>query len=201
METPQPKKKNWFLKHKALSVILALVALSVIGAADGGKSAPTASNSSSTPNSTPASSATSSTTTTLKIGQPAADGKLQFTITGFQCSVNQIEQPDDTDYVVTQGAPYCVMKLSVEDTSTVSQSFDDDSQYLYDASSKQYSVDDDATIAANDSDSNFMEDPTVNPGVTLTGTIAFDIPAGVTPTYAMFHDSELSNGVKVSLQQ
>ena len=49
--------------------------------------------------------------------------------------------------------------------------------------------------------STFIEDPTVNPGVTISGTLVFDVPASVTPVYAMLHDSELSNGVKASLQQ
>jgi len=93
------------------------------------------------------------------------------------------------------------MNLSVKDISTVAQSFDSSSQYVYDGSGKQYSLDSTATIAANPTSSQFMEFPTINPGVTLTGVLAFDVPSGTTPTYATLHDSALSNGVKVDLQQ
>jgi hypothetical protein len=193
------KSGNWFARHKVLTGFLAIVTIIIIGVSIGNGSGTKTSNSSPTA-STSGSKSASSTGTLAKINQPANDGKLQFTITSFQCGVSQIEQPDDTDYVVTQGAPYCVMNLSVKNISNQSQTFDSSSQYVYDAGSKQYSVDSTATIGANPTSSQFMELPTVNPGVSLSGILVFDIPAGVTPTSATLHDSSLSNGVKVSLQ-
>lgn len=197
------KSGNWFTKHKVLTIAGVIIILIIISAIASGGSKPTSTPTASTASksSSGSSSKTPATTTsTPTLNQPANDGKFQFTITSFQCGVSQIEQPDDSDYVVTSGAPYCEMSLSVKDIGNVAQDFDSDSQYLYSSSKNQYSVDDTATIAANDTSSQFMEDPTVNPGVTLTGTLAFDIPAGVTPTYAVLHDSSLSNGVKVNLQ-
>jgi hypothetical protein len=44
-----------------------------------------------------------------------------------------------------------------------------------------------------------MDDPTVNPGTTVTCRLVFDVPSGVTPSSALLHDSELSGGVKVNL--
>ncbi|HUD06023.1 MAG TPA: DUF4352 domain-containing protein [Candidatus Saccharimonadales bacterium] len=193
------KSGNWFGRHKILTVIGGLVVLIIIGAAIGGnKKTPSSNQAASNTSSSTKSTATTASTPTLN--QQANDGKFGFTITSFQCNVSQIEQPDDTDYVVTAGAPYCEMNLSVKDVSTVAQTFDSDSQYVYGPSGNQYSVDDTATIAANNTSSNCMEDPTVNPGVTITCTLAFDVPGSVTPSYAMLHDSSLSNGVKVNLQ-
>lgn len=195
------KGGNWFGKHKVLTVVGGLVVLIIIGAAIGGSNNKNTSTNSSTASNTSASTkSTATTASTPTLNQQANDGKFGFTITSFQCNVSQIEQPDNTDYVVTAGAPYCEMNLSVKDVSTVAQTFDSDSQYVYGSGGNQYSVDDTATIAANDSSSNCMEEPTVNPGVTITCTLAFDVPGGVTPSYAMLHDSSLSNGVKVSLQ-
>jgi len=170
-------------------VILMIIAVSVSGS---NKNTPTADTTSSS------STKTSSNIPTLN--QQANDGKLGFTITSLQCNVSQIEQPDNSFEVSTAGAPYCEMNLSIKGIGSVSQTFDSDSQYIYSSTGTQYAVDDDATIDANSTSNECMLDPTVNPGVTITCTLAFDVPANVTPTYAMLHDSQLSNGVRVNLQ-
>jgi hypothetical protein len=79
-----------------------------------------------------------------------------------------------------------------------SQTLDSTSQYLYDSSNKKYSSDSEATIDVSPTDNTFFNP--INPGNTVSGTIVFDIPKGVTPTVAELHDSALSGGVKVSLQ-
>lgn len=199
-ETRQNKKgKNWFLHHKVLTIIIVLIILAIIGAASSSGDN-NANNNSSTANASSKSASNSQSSSVAKIGQQANDGKLGFTITSFNCGVAQIEQPNDSEEVSTSGAPYCVMNLSIKGVGTQAQNFDTDSQYLFSANGTKYSVDDSATIDANDVSSNCMEDPTVNPGVTITCTLAYDVPASVTPAYAMMHDSELSNGVKIDLQ-
>ncbi len=197
------KGGSWFVKHKVLTLIGALVILGIIGAASSGSKNTTGTSTPASNSSAPTQKSTTSAQTASmpKINQQANDGKFGFTITSFQCDVTQIEQPDDTSYVVTAGNPYCEMNLSIKGISTVAQTFDSSSQYLYSSSGTQYSSDSTATIAANNSSSQCMLDPTVNPGVTITCTLVFDVPASVTPTYAMLHDSSGSNGVKVSLKQ
>lgn len=196
-------KRNWFVRHKILTGILAFIVLGIIISVANGGGAPNQNSISANVNSSTAASNSSSNTSTNsstpKLNQPAADGKFQFTVTSFTCGVSQIEQPDDTMYVVTAGAPYCVMNLSVKNISNQAQTFDDGTQYIYNASNQQYSDDSEATIGANATSSDFMELPSVNPGVSITGTLVFDVPTNVTPTYAVLHDSELSNGVKVKL--
>lgn len=196
------KKPNWVKRHPKWSVAIGIaVVLFIIGTVNGDKTnqtnANTASNASS---STSTKSAPASSAVTPKLNQQANDGKLGFTITSLQCGVNEISQPDNTDYTDSTGAPYCLMNLSVKGVSTVSQDFDSSSQYVLDSNGKQYSVDSDATITANNTSNNCMTYPTVNPGVTITCTLAFDIPSGVTPSVAVLHDSSASDGVKVSLK-
>jgi hypothetical protein len=207
--TDQQKQLNWFKRHKILTGLLAFILLIFILEAIGGKNqnTPTTTASTNTAANTKTSSKATTTTTqatdnTPGLNQQANDGKLGFTVTSIQCGLKEIDQQSDTDGLesTTQGSPYCEMNLTVKGVSTVAQDFDDDAQYIYSANGTQYSVDDDATIDANDASSNCMEDPTVNPGTTITCTLAFDVPSGVTPTYAMLHDSELSGGVKVELQ-
>lgn len=196
------KQKNWFKKHKILTVIGVLIVIGIIGAATSSNKTPnTTANTTNTSSSSSSSSATATSTALPKINQQANDGKFGFTITSLQCGVTQIIQSDNQYDVATPQGQYCEVSLTVKNISTVSQTFDDSSQYLYDSSNKQYSDDSNGTIAANPSSSQFMDLPTVNPGVSISGVLAFDIPKGVTPTYAMLHDSSASDGVKVSLAQ
>ena len=149
--------KNWFSKHKILTVVGVLVVLIIIGAIVGaGKNNNSSTNTSNNSNSSASKSSSTTTASTPKLNQQANDGKLGFTVTSFQCGVTQIEQPDDSYEVSTAGAPYCEMNLSVKGIKTIAQTFDSDSQYVYSSNGTQYSVDNDATIDANDSGSNCM---------------------------------------------
>ena len=196
------KQKNWFKKHKILTVIGVLMVIGIIGAATSNNKTPsTAASTTNTSSNSNSSSSSTASSTIPKINQQANDGKFGFTVTAFQCGVTQIIQSDNQYEVASPQGQYCEMSLTVKNISTVSQTFDDSSQYIYDSSNKQYSDDSNGTIAANPSSSQFMDLPTVNPGVSISGVLAFDIPKGVTPTYAMLHDSSASDGVKVSLAQ
>jgi hypothetical protein len=197
------KKQNWFKRHKIITGIVVL--LMIIGIASGGSSSNSNTPTANTTATTKASAKTANTKpadTTAKLNQPANDGKFQFTATDIKCNQAQVESPDPDSFndASTTGAPYCVLTLSVKNISTQAQTFDDSTQYLYDTAGKQYSVDDQATVTANTLSSTFMELPSINPGVTATGTLVFDVPASATISYGMFHDSSLSNGIKILMQ-
>ena len=196
------KPKRSLGKRILLWVVSGFVLICIITALGSNSKSPSSANTAATSSSQSSSKSTSAPAATVGLNQQANDGKLGFTITSLKCGVNRIDQPGDTyGYEsTTTGAPYCVMNLAVKGVSTAAQTFDSTSQYIYSSTGTQYSVDSDAMIDANDAGSNCMLDPTVNPGVTLTCKLVFDVPAGTTPTYAMLHDSSLSDGVKVNLQ-
>src|SRR4051794_7490002 len=109
---PEPvKKRNWFLRHKIISVILAIVGISILSSALGGggdTSDPTASGSgatdtqsSSSSSSSSASSSAAKKTTPAKpvkpvsqLGTPVKDGKFQFTVTKVKCGRTQVGASD-----------------------------------------------------------------------------------------------------------
>ena len=193
------KRQNWVKRHKVLTGVIALfVLIGVIGSIASSKDPSQSSSATTSSNSSNAAAANSKIP---KVNQQANDGKLGFTVTSFRCGIGEISQPDNTDYTDTAGAPYCQMDVSIKGIDDVSQTFDSESQYVLDASGKQYTSDSTATIAANNSNSNCMLNPTVNPGVTLTCALIFDVPAKSNPTVAVLHDSAASGGVKVSLVQ
>jgi hypothetical protein len=188
-------------KKKIVSIVVGIIALFVIISivAGGGKN--NTNNTSGTTTTASTTKTTSSTASSIPgINQPANDGSFQFTVTSLQCNQSQVLAPDGSGDASTAGAPYCIMGLTIKNIKTTAQSFDDDSQYIYSASGTQYSVDDDATETLEPDSSTFAAYPTVNPGVSISGQLVFDVPSNVTPAYAMLHDSSFSNGVKVDLQ-
>lgn len=197
------KQKNWFKRHKVWTAVIALLLLfMIIGAANSGNKTTTNNATASTSNtgSTKPTTSNASTVATMpKLNQPANDGKFSFTITSFSCGETQITQPDNSYSTSQAQGQFCTMSLTVKNIGSVAQSFDASSQYLYDASNKQYSYSSDGTNTANPTSSDFGVYVNVNPGVTISGIVVFDIPKGVVPVTAILHDSGASNGVKVSL--
>jgi hypothetical protein len=185
-------KKSWFKRHKILTVIGVIIVIAIIASAAGGskKSTTTASKSSS--------GSTASTAAAMpKLNQPANDGKFQFTVTAIKCGQPSVSSADGYLTKTAQGQ-YCLLSVTANNIGDQSQTLDSTSQYIYDSSNKKYSSDSEATIDISPTDNTFFNP--INPGNSVSGTIVFDIPKGVTPTIAELHDSALSGGVKVSLQ-
>ena len=187
-----PDSKNWFKRHKILTVIGVLVLLAIIGGVAGGGSKSTNSSSN-----TSTKSGSTAAATMPKLNQPANDGKFQFTVTSIQCGKPSVSSPDGYITKTAQGQ-YCLVGITANNIGDQSQTLDSSSQYLYDSSNKKYSSDSEASIDISPTDNTFYNP--INPGNTVSGTVVFDIPKGVTPTTAELHDSAFSGGVKVNLQ-
>jgi hypothetical protein len=186
------KTGNWFKRHKVLTVIGVLVLLVIIGSAAGGGS-----KKNTTASKTSTSSSAATAAAMPKLNQPANDGKFQFTVTSIQCGKPSVSSPDGYITKTAQGQ-YCLLNITANNIGDQSQTLDSSSQYLYDSSNKKYSSDSEASIDISPTDNTFFNP--INPGNTVSGTVVFDIPKGVTPTVAELHDSAFSGGVKVSLQ-
>jgi hypothetical protein len=194
------KDGNFFKRHKILSVIGVIIIIAIIASAAGGgskKNAATTASSGSSSNS----SSSSKSATTVGLNQEADDGSFGFTVTGIDCGQTTITAPSNQYETATAQGQFCVLHFTIKNIKDKSQSYDSSTQYVYSVTGTQYvpSTDIEAQIAANDG-SNCPDDPAVNPGVSMTCSVAFDVPAGTTPAYAMLHDSSLSGGVKVKLQ-
>ena len=186
--------KNWFARHKILSVILAFIAIAVIASAGSGTKT----------NNSGSDTAKKNTTTENKapqlarVGEPARDSKFEFTVTKFSCGETTV---GTNQYLQkTAQGQYCRMSLTIKNVGDKAQSLFSGDQKLVDNQNKQYSADDQATFyaAPQGSSSTWYND--INPGNTVTGDIIFDVPKDVTPVTAELHDSAFSGGVKISLQ-
>lgn len=194
-------KKNWFARHKVLSVVIGLVVLIAISSAAsaGNKSNTSDTASNKTTNSDQPSSGQKQEVkaTTAKVGQPARDGKFEFTVNTIRCGETTI----GNQYLnKTAQGQFCRLNLTVKNIADVAQSLDGSSQCLFNATGQKYAADTTATFYTEPSNASTTWYNSVNPGNAVTGDIIFDIPKDQVPATAELHDSAFSGGVRVNLR-
>ncbi|MET7373435.1 DUF4352 domain-containing protein [Micromonospora arida] len=179
---------------------LALLATGLIALGCGSGAADKASDSSSDSKASSSSGAEGDTKAeekpakTAKIGQPARDGKFEFTVKSAKCGVAKIGS--DVLGQKAQGQ-FCLVTVNVKNIGKEAQMFDGSSQKAYAADGTEYSADTGAAIYANKNAETFLND--INPGNQVNGVVVFDIPKNVKLTKLELHDSMFSGGVDVTL--
>jgi hypothetical protein len=129
------------------------------------------------------------------LNKPAKDGKFQFTVTGMKCGLDQV----GSDLVGQRAqGQFCLVDVRVKNIATSAEIFNDSSQKGYDAVGTEYSVDSTAGVYANKEYSTFLEQ--INPGNTVRGKLAFDVPADAKLAAVVLHESMFTEGVKVPLK-
>ncbi|PWV84519.1 protein of unknown function [Prauserella marina] len=128
------------------------------------------------------------------IGQPARDGKFEFVVK----DLSRAKTVGDYLTATAQGE-YVIVELTVKNIGSEPQLLSDTEQFLYDARGNKYSADSAAGIYLTGDGSDSVWFKEINPGNTVEGKIAFDLPADVEPVSAELHDSSLSGGVTVDL--
>ncbi|MGC5307669.1 DUF4352 domain-containing protein [Micromonospora zamorensis] len=182
---------------------LALLATGLIALGCGSGAADKASNSSGDESGTKASTAASDkgdakaeekAAATAKIGQPARDGKFEFTVKSAKCGVAKVGSEPLAQKAQGQ---FCLVTVNVKNIGKEAQMFDGSSQKAYAADGTEYSADSGAAIYANKNAETFLND--INPGNQVNGLVVFDIPKNVKLTKLELHDSMFSGGVDVTL--
>lgn len=186
------KQKNWFARHKILSVILAFIVIAVVASAAGGSK----SNSGSSGNGSGVTKTGDKPSTVAKLNEAAKDGKFEFVVKKVECGTTTI----GTNEYLKKNAQgqFCLMTISVKNIGDEAQGFFGSNQKLLNAQSQQYAADDAAGVYVDQNYSTLFSN--INPGNSVEGVIVFDIPKDQTPVFAQLHDSAFSDGVKVSLQ-
>ena len=206
--TATAHKGNWFTRHKFLSALGAVLALSiVVGALSGGGDDATSAASDDQPGATasapisdPASSTRSAPAKTSAAPKPASqvgkklrDGKFEFTVTKVKCGRTLV---GSSDFGKKAQGEFCEVSLTVKNIGDEPQSMFGENQYLFDSKDRKYSADTEAAIYLKDSNTLYEE---INPGNSLKGTLLFDVAKGTKPAKLELHDSLLSGGVDVRL--
>jgi hypothetical protein len=134
------------------------------------------------------------TAKTAKIGEPARDGKFEFTVKSVKCGVSKV----GTDLLGDRAqGQFCLITVNVKNIGKEPQTLADSNQKAYAANGTEYSTDTEAAIYANKDQQTLFNE--INPGNQVTGVLVFDIPKNVTLTKLELHDSPFSGGVEVAL--
>ncbi|GAA2650439.1 MULTISPECIES: DUF4352 domain-containing protein [Streptomyces] len=188
-ERPQDRR-GWFARHRLLTVLLAvttgLVILGVLGSLGG-------QDSTAPPPATKAKAKAVTDSGRLPgVGEPARDGKFEFTVTRLQPGVGHIGGAYGQD---AQGQFYLV-HMTVKNIGDRARTFDGADQKLIDRNGSKYSADTAAAIHLDGSDS-FLQQ--INPGNAVDGIVVFDVPKNADPVRIELHDSLFSGGTTVDL--
>lgn len=160
-------QRNWFMKHKIISFVLALVVLGGIGSAMGGGESNTATvnNKSNTASKQPV----------AKVGDVIKTDKLEIVIT----SIKEVAQvgSDGFEAKPSQGGTYVAVQWQYKNISKEPiGSFSTPTLHLVDKSGTKYDSDIDATSSLATEiklDSKIMSD--LNPGITVKDAEVFEI--------------------------
>lgn len=193
----QPEKKRHPVRMGCLGlvglVVLVIIIVSAVAASSGGHSSP--------PASAPARSASAAAATPAAhvpgLGTAVYDGKFRFMVN----SVSSAKSAGDTadGLGATAQGEYTVLHIVVTNIGTEAQSLSDSAQVVYDGAGRKYAADSSADIYFNET-GNAPLFESINPGNSVAGLIAFDLPAGDTAVRAELHDSVFSGGVAVRLK-
>ena len=128
------------------------------------------------------------------LNTPVQDGQFTFVVSSVTCG-----QPSVGRSVVTRQAKgtFCLVKLTIENTGTESQSFSDVFQKLRGADGTVYDADVAAGVIANENIAGLWSN--IAPGEKVSGTIVYDIPKQAQIATVELHDSVLSEGAMVTL--
>jgi hypothetical protein len=181
-----------------LGIVGALVVL-IIGIALGSGSSNTSGTPASSSSTQAASRSAAPSAAAPRIGDKVRDGKFQFVVT----KISHAKSVGDTSVGLgdTAQGEYLILSLKVTNIGNEGQTLDDAAQYVYDSAGRKYTASSAADIdlsGPNGSGSTWFQD--INPGNTVHGKIAFDMPRHDAGAKVELHDSIFSGGVTVLLK-
>jgi hypothetical protein len=130
--------------------------------------------------------------TTPTIGQSVRDGQFEFSVAAVSCGKATI---DNGWLHATAKGRYCVVELTVRNIGDEARRFADGAQKAFGPGGVVYAADTGAGVVANGNGQGIWE--VVNPGVSMSVKVVYDVPAGASLVSLELHDSGLSGGVTV----
>lgn len=212
-----PEKKSWFSRHKILTALLVIVGLGIVitlatGNNDNETAEPTAAaeqvestNSESTDSDAtengeeaPEDAAEGEKPAddkdgeqaAFQIGDTVAEGDLEVVVQSIE------ESTSDMGLLIDAPAgKYIIVKMSVTNPGDKAVTFSSNNQKLIDTQGREHSESNNSLWL--DDSLSFKE---INPGMTIEGSILFDIPADAEPDQLIVADSMFSSGTPVDLK-
>ncbi|MEU4155848.1 DUF4352 domain-containing protein [Actinoplanes sp. NPDC026670] len=123
---------------------------------------------------------------------PAAD--FGFEVTGLRCGVESVGPEGMAEKAAGQ---FCLVDLEVTNNSGEPKLFDSGAQRVQDTNGVAYAVADQAAVFLNEGSPSLLAE--VEPGVTVTGVLPFDVPSDVRLSEATLTGAMSTPGVHVML--
>ena len=128
------------------------------------------------------------------VGDPAVDGQFTFVVESFECDQSEIE---NGIFKQTANGEFCLLDLTVTNTGDQGRHFLAGVQGLFSYGGGRQTPSNEATLILNAEAIN----EEVNPGLSISATVVFDIADPDEIEFAHLKDAPLSQGVKVRLGQ
>ena len=204
---PPPATRNWFVRHKVVTVIGAVVVIGTIAGVAGGGGSTSASGPSAS-DAGPASAGASSSTAT-DTGSPSSTSPSPSSRSSSASSsaakktpatkrspgLNTPVKDGKLQFVVTKvrtgvsrvgdqylgqkaQGQFVLVSVTITNLGTDSQTISDSDQEVKDSQGRSFKADSTADIYIPDNDVFFSD---INPGNSARGVFAFDMPVGATP--------------------
>ena len=126
---------------------------------------------------------------TPTLGSKVRDGKFEFVVKSVKCGIPSVSTSWSREKAMGE---FCKVSLTVTNIGNESQMFFDSNQTLIDSKDREF--DSKSILGAQDAD---MWLSNINPGLTLSGSIYFDVPVGTKVKAIELHDSMFSGGVVI----
>ncbi|MFD9663435.1 DUF4352 domain-containing protein [Rhodococcus sp. NPDC059968] len=127
-------------------------------------------------------------------GTEVRDGKFAFVVTDMESGLSTIGRESSMFSEKAEGQ-FVVVHVDVTNISKQPQYYSSLNQVLVDEQGREFTNDSGAEFSLEGDDEG---DGDINPGITRSTRVVFDIPIGTVPVALEVHDSMFSNGARVS---
>ena len=128
------------------------------------------------------------------IGDDAVDGQFTFVVESFECGKSEVE---NGIFKQTANGEFCVLDLTVTNTGDQGRHFLAGVQGLFSYTGGRLTPSNEATVTVNAD----VVNEEINPGLSISATVVFDIADPDDIEFAHLKDAPLSQGVKVRVGQ
>jgi len=188
----QADQRGWFRRHPILTgLFVIIIVFIVIGAASGGSSKSSSSGSSTTASTQPQ-------TQSGKVGQTVTDGDLAFTVQ----SVDTAHTLGNSLSPQTAQGEYYILTVKIQNNGKSTDTIDSSDFTVIDSQGRTYNYSTDGQTAMEEADgatSFFLQQ--IQPSLSVTGKIVFDVPATATGLKLLAQGDLFSTPVAIDLRK
>jgi len=187
----QADQRNWFIKHKILTGILVIILITIVSNAGGNKNSGT--------NTTKGSSSKTTQTESIgKIGEPMVANDLSFTVS----NMTKAETLGSSYSMKYAQGVFNIITLTIKNVGKETVTIDSSMLKIVDSEGRTFDRSIDGQTAKGLTQGTvdlFLQQ--VQPGLSVTGDIVFDLPDDVTGLKLLVKGSMFGSEKKISLDR